>query len=76
MFTLSLNIELSGATPENEAEFLKQLAEYITNENSSIIEDFGPEAWGGYEGPTLKRLDVSHNGIIEATWDKEYGQKL
>jgi len=74
MVTLTLNIELSDSTPEAEAEFLKQFAEYITNENGSIIEDYGPKAWGGYDGPVIKRLDVSHNGIIESSWDQEFGQ--
>lgn len=76
MIALTLHIELNDATPEGEAAFMKTLAEHLTNENGALVEDFGPEAWGGYEGPTLKRLDVAHNGIVKATWDENYGQKI
>lgn len=43
-----------GQTQEEaEAEFAKRFDEYLSNDDSQFLIDYGPAAWGGYEGPTV-----------------------
>lgn len=43
---------------EAEAEFIKLFREYLTNEEGAFQCDYGPDAWGGYDGPTVTSVAV------------------
>ncbi|WP_459793191.1 hypothetical protein [Arthrobacter sp. AD-310] len=43
---------------EAEAEFIKLFREYLTNEEGAFQCDYGPDAWGGYDGPTVTSVEV------------------
>jgi hypothetical protein len=43
---------------EAEAEFLTLFRSYLTNPEGAFQADYGPEAWGGYEGPTVTAVTV------------------
>lgn len=38
---------------EAEAEFMVLFRQYLTNKEGAFQADYGPEAWGGYDGPTV-----------------------
>jgi len=49
----------TGQTQEQaEAEFVKLFREYLTLEDSAFQADYGPEPWGGYDGPTVASVTV------------------
>jgi hypothetical protein len=53
----------SGQTQEQaEAEFVKIFREYLTQDDSAFLADYGPNAWGGYEGPTVAAVIVRGPG--------------
>ena len=68
MVTLSLHLEIENPTPELEAQIAEAIAAHLTDESGPLVEDFGPDAWGGYEGPSLTRVAVSQNGIESHSW--------
>ena len=60
----------AGLTPEALADGL--LTEYLTLPESVFISDYGPHAWGGYDGPFVKSVSVkSGHGIT--TWTAPEG---
>lgn len=53
--------------------FANTFAEYLTTEGYPFEEDYGPNAWGGYDGPFVTGVIVSQNGLIlkQTTFEKE-----
>ena len=52
-------------TPGAEGtEFASEFVYYLTEKESPFWGDYGPDAWGGYEGPTLNtvRVDILGSG--------------
>jgi hypothetical protein len=39
-------------------EFLVLFRQYLTEKESPFQGDYGPEPWGGYDGPTVKGVTV------------------
>jgi hypothetical protein len=62
--SLTITTELTikpgvGQTQEEaEAEFVRLFREYLTQDDSAFKADYGPDAWGGYEGPTVTSVIV------------------
>lgn len=62
--SLTITTELSirpgaGQTQEQaEAEFVSLFRDYLTLKDSAFQKDYGPKAWGGYEGPTVAAVSV------------------
>lgn len=58
--TTELNIKPgAGQTQEEaEAEFVTLFREYLTNREGAFLTDYGPEPWGGYNGPTVTAVAV------------------
>jgi hypothetical protein len=58
--TTELNIHPgAGQTQEEaEAEFVTLFRQYLTNKEGAFQTDYGPEPWGGYEGPTVTAVVV------------------
>lgn len=49
----------TGQTQEQaEAEFVALFRDYLTQKDSAFQTDYGPKAWGGYEGPTVAAVTV------------------
>ena len=49
----------TGQTQEEaETEFVTLFREYLTNTDSAFQKDYGPEPWGGYDGPTVTAVTV------------------
>lgn len=68
MIRLTVDINLDDPiTPEREAEMALLVAEYLTNPEGSFITDYGPEAWGGYDGPKVSRVRVSSDHLEQST---------
>ena len=51
---IDIDIEVEPRTPR-EVQFTRELREHI---GSSLVEDFGRGAWGGYEGPFVESVTV------------------
>lgn len=47
-------------------EFAKVFAEYITEVDYPFESDFGPQAWGGYDGPFVTSCSVHRDGKVLA----------
>jgi hypothetical protein len=66
--SLTITTELTikpgaGQTQEQaEAEFVKLFREYLTQDDSAFLADYGPNAWGGYTGPTVTTVTVHGPG--------------
>jgi hypothetical protein len=60
IITTELNVKPgTGQTQEEaEAEFVVLFREYLTQKDSAFLADYGPEPWGGYEGPTVAAVTV------------------
>lgn len=56
---------------QDEENFEDLFVEYLTHEDSSFIEDYGPDAWGGYDGPKVVGVQVCRNGLIKGEWRSE-----
>lgn len=62
--TISTNVTLTiepseGQTNEEAAaEFLTLFKEYLQNPEGTFLTDYGEDAWGGYEGPTVSSVHV------------------
>jgi hypothetical protein len=57
-----------GQTQEEaEAEFVRLFRDYLTMKGSAFQVDYGPEPWGGYEGPTVAAVVVRGPGEPAAT---------
>lgn len=75
--TLTLITELTikpgaGQTQEQaEAEFAVLFREYLTQDDSTFRADYGPEAWGGYTGPTVEAVTVRGPGDPEGPPDAD-----
>lgn len=71
--TLTITTELTikpgaGQTQEQaEATFLVLFREYLTQDDSAFLADYGPDAWGGYEGPTVTAVTVHGPGESSTT---------
>lgn len=59
---MTVEVSLKPGSNQSEAkakaEFIKLFREYLTNEEGAFQCDYGPEAWGGYEGPTVTAVTV------------------
>ena len=49
---------------EQKKEIGDLFKEYLTNEESVFFDDYGRDAWGGYEGPNVIWVEVKP--ILEA----------
>ena len=56
--TYVITFDLTG----DEVAFDRHLKHYLTDEDGSFMQDFGPEAWGGYEGPFVTGATVEPQG--------------
>lgn len=62
--TLSIRVDLTikpgGQQTQEaaEAEFVALFSDYLINKEGTFQTDYGPEAWGGYEGPTVTHVSV------------------
>lgn len=64
----------AGQTQEQaEAEFVTLFTNYLTQKDSSFQADYGPEAWGGYEGPTVAAVTVRGPGEPSPTTTSAIG---
>lgn len=61
-----VEIEIDQEDEGFEAAFV----EYMTNDESAFLEDYGPDAWGGYDVPKVIGVQVSRNGLIKGEWKK------
>lgn len=43
---------------EAKKEFAANFHGYLTDKEGSFQSDYGPNAWGGYEGPFVKEVSV------------------
>jgi hypothetical protein len=49
----------AGQTQEEaETEFVRLFRDYLTLKDSAFQADYGPEPWGGYQGPTVASVVV------------------
>lgn len=53
---------------QKDEGFETNFVEYLTGEDHPFIGDYGPEAWGGYDGPKVIGVQVSRNGLIKGEW--------
>ncbi|MGI6797656.1 hypothetical protein [Gordonia sihwensis] len=69
---MDLTIDNGNYTPEEaQARIKEQLAEYLTSTEVGLITDYGPQTWGGYEGPFIVECSVAENGLIIGTYRSE-----
>lgn len=54
MLRMILNINVDG----NEDEMFDLLKDYVTSEEAPLMFDYGPDAWGGWEGPFITNIEV------------------
>lgn len=59
--TFVVTVEHDGSSDD---AFDALFAEYLTTPDYPFLGDYGPEAWGGYDGPLVHGVQVSVNGII------------
>lgn len=63
--TLSIKVDLTikpggrQTQKDAEAEFVALFSDYLTNKEGTFQTDYGPDAWGGYEGPTVTHVSVA-----------------
>lgn len=66
--SLIINTELTirpgvgQSQAEAEAEFAQLFTEYLTQTDGAFQTDYGPNAWGGYDGPTVTSVIVRGPG--------------
>ncbi|MEO3931311.1 hypothetical protein WMO79_00665 [Micrococcaceae bacterium Sec7.4] len=66
--SLTITTELTirpgaGQTQEQaEDEFVTLFRDYLTMKDSAFQTDYGPKAWGGYEGPRVTAVTVHGPG--------------
>ena len=54
-FTVEVTVTTDGST-----DSMRQLlAAYLTQPDSPFIADYGPDAWGGYDGPKVTAVSVA-----------------
>ena len=58
-----------------EAEFTTLFREYLTNKEGAFQSDYGPDAWGGYEGPTVTAVTVTRPDEPAGSASKASGDK-
>jgi len=49
---------IGNPTDEQRAKALSEIADSMRHQ---LIEDFGPDAWGGYDGPRVENVEVEAN---------------
>ncbi|MFM1966788.1 MAG: hypothetical protein RL134_2513 [Actinomycetota bacterium] len=54
--TYLVTVELAGDDP---ARFDREITNYLASGDGPFAEDFGPDAWGGYDGPRAMSVSVS-----------------
>ncbi len=59
-----VEVDLDREDEGFEAAFV----EYMTGIDFPFLGDYGPEAWGGYDGPKVIGVQVSRNGLIKGGW--------
>jgi hypothetical protein len=61
-----IQIELVIEVDETEGsaeELLKDLRDYLTGHETPLWADYGPEAWGGYEGARIKDVRIWSSSV-------------
>lgn len=58
--TVKLDVKPGENQTQEEAqvEFTKLFRDYLTQHDSQFRIDYGPETWGGYDGPTVTDITV------------------
>lgn len=54
MFTMTIKVQVDG----DEERMRQLLKEYLTSKEAPLWQDYGPNAWGGWDGPTLIDVEV------------------
>ena len=57
--TYVVTIDLTG----DAAEFDQHFKGYLADESGPFFQDFAPENWGGYDGPTVTGVTISVDGL-------------
>jgi len=52
--TLTVTIQTDGDTDE----MFTLVSQYLTSADYPFLGDYGPDAWGGYEGPIIRSVTV------------------
>lgn len=64
--------EFHPFNPDGAAfHFTKLFAEYLTLPESAFLEDYGPRAWGGYDGPKVAAVEVLDGEHRLAHWEAQ-----
>lgn len=58
--TYVVTFEVNG----DEVAFDRHFKGYLTDEDGPFMQDFGPQAWGGYDGPTVSAVTISVDGVV------------
>lgn len=53
-FTLLLTI----STHDDPEALASIVMDYLTGEDAPLWQDYGPNAWGGYDGPKIDKIEV------------------
>lgn len=71
-FTQTITVHVTCTVGESgETDFAHYLSEYLTEPSAPFITDYGPDAWGGYDGPKVVRVEVAQNGLVLDTYVAE-----
>lgn len=52
--TFTVKITVDG----DPDEMFKLVSQYLTLTDYPFLVDYGPDAWGGYEGPRIRNISV------------------
>ena len=63
-FDLTLHVTAIG----DAEEFKKLIAEYMTLDEGVFLSDYGPNAWGGYDGPMVAAIEVRDWYKVLGSW--------
>ena len=55
----TFTVEVTVTTDGDADEMRSLLVSYLTQPDSPFISDYGPDAWGGYDGPFVTAVDVN-----------------
>lgn len=65
--TVEFDVTERGASQYGSAEELRRaLNDYMQSDESPLHADYGPEAWGGYDGAFITRGLVIESKVVDA----------
>ncbi len=63
--TLTLQLDVEERLPGgNVVDLMACLHDYLTNPECPLLEDYGPKAWGGYDGAFITKAEVTKGEIV------------